>query len=45
MDEWESETYIPINLREELRLLKIELRHYKKLCKQQQSIIEKLVEK
>ena len=45
MDEWEAETYIPINLREELRLQKIELRHYKKLCKQQQSIIDKLVEK
>ena len=45
MDEWEAETYIPINLRENLRLHKIELRHYKKLCKQQQSIIEKLVEK
>ena len=45
MDEWEAETYVPTNLREELRLQKIELRHYKKLCKQLQSIIDKLVEK
>jgi len=43
MAEFEAETYVPVNLREEIKLLKIELRGYKKLCLQQQKILDQFV--